>query len=128
MASVVYKYCNHKVQEITLPVYYITVLLNNFGRETKTKIREKTVKLVIIQDYSGQYKNRQIINNKLLLIVLFGKLYGHGLEITGRRQTSMAGPKYIHITIIIFQQIIIFIKTISTLSLKISKWEQKLSL
>ena len=65
-----------------------------------------------IQDYSGQYKNRQIINNKLLLIVLFGKLcklYGHGLEIMGRRQTSMAGPKYIHITIIIFQQIIMFI-------------------
>ena len=37
------------------------------------------------------------------------KLYGHGLEIMGRRQTSMAGPKYIHITIIIFQQIIMFI-------------------
>ena len=53
--------------------------------------------IVIIQDYSGQHKNRQIINNKLLLIVLFGilyKLYGHGLEIMGRRQTSMAGPKY----------------------------------
>jgi hypothetical protein len=45
---------------------------------------------LIIQDYSGQYKNRQIINNKLLLIVLFGKLYGHGLEIMGCRQTSMA--------------------------------------
>jgi hypothetical protein len=42
----------------------------------------------IIQDYSGQYKNRQIINNKLLLIVLFGKLYklyGHALEIIGRK-------------------------------------------
>ena len=26
------------------------------------------------------------------------KLYGHGLEIMGRQQTSMAGPKYIHIT------------------------------
>ena len=38
------------------------------------------------------------------------KLYGHGLEIMGRRQTSMAGPKYIHINgIIIFQQIIMFI-------------------
>jgi hypothetical protein len=57
--------------------------------------------VLIIQDYSGQHKNRQqIINNKLLLIVLFGKLYklyGHGLEIMGRRQTSIAGPKYIHL-------------------------------
>ena len=53
----------------------------------------------VIQDYSEHYKNRQIINNKLLLIVLFGKLYklyGHGLEIMGRRQTSMAGTKYIY--------------------------------
>ena len=67
---------------------------------------------MFIQDYSGQYKSRQIINNKLLLIVLFGKLYklyGHGLKIMGRRQTSMTGPKYIHITIIIFQQIIMSI-------------------
>ena len=68
--------------------------------------------MFFIQDYSGQYKNRQIINNKLLLIVLFGKLYklyDHGVEKMGGRQTSMAGPKYIHITIIIFQQIIMFI-------------------
>jgi hypothetical protein len=28
---------------------------------------------IFIQDYSGQYKNKQIINNKLLLIVLLGK-------------------------------------------------------
>jgi hypothetical protein len=72
----------------------------------------QSVKSSIMQDYSGQYKSRQIINNKLLSVVLFGKLYnlyGHGLEIMGRRQTSMAGPKYIHITIIIFQQIIMFI-------------------
>jgi hypothetical protein len=42
------------------------------------------------------------------LIVLFGKLYklyGHALEIIGRRQTSMAGPKYIHITIIILKSV-----------------------
>jgi hypothetical protein len=38
------------------------------------------------------------------------KLYGHGLEIMGCWQTSiMAGPIYIHIAIIIFQQIIMFI-------------------
>ena len=57
-------------------------------------------KSVVIQDYSRQYKNRQIINNKLLLIVLFGKLYklyGHGLGDNGPPSNVNGRPEiYTH--------------------------------
>ena len=52
---------------------------NSKGKQNGVKLinMNYTVKLLnllyVIQKYSGQYKNRQIINNKLLLIVLFGK-------------------------------------------------------
>ena len=67
-----------RVDHDKVPKYYyygprLTQILHAHLRMRSSFLNEHLYIKNIIQDYSGQYKNRQIINNKLLLIVLFGK-------------------------------------------------------